>query len=53
MICEIREGGREVVLHHPTLLDVLTMLTLLFRRGKEIVFTKPEEDDQRRTERRS
>ena len=31
MICEIREGGREVVLHHPTLLDVLMMLTLLFR----------------------
>lgn len=44
MICEIREGGREVVLHHPTLLDVLTMLTLLFRRDKEIVFTKPQED---------
>ena len=45
MICEIREGGREVVLHHPTLPDVLTMLTLLFRREKEIVFTKPAEED--------
>ena len=44
MICEIREDGREVVLHHPTLLDVLTMLTLLFMPQKEIVFTKPEED---------
>ena len=44
MICEIREDGREVVLHHPTLMDVLTMLTLLFRRDKEIVLTKPQED---------
>ena len=43
MICEIREDGREVVLHHPTLLDVLQMLTLLFMPQKEIVFTKPEE----------
>ena len=39
MICEIREDGGEVVLRHPTLLDVLAMLTLLFRRDKEIVFT--------------
>ena len=31
MICEIREDGREVVLRRPTLLDVLAMLTLLFR----------------------
>ena len=45
MICEIREGGREVVLHNPTLPDVLTMLTMLFRRDKEIVFTKPTEED--------
>ena len=45
MICEIREGGREVVLHHPTMLDVLAMLTLLFRRDKEIVFTRPAEED--------
>ena len=45
MICEIREDGREVVLHHPTLPDVLTMLTMLFRRDKEIVFTKPAEED--------
>lgn len=44
MICEIREDGREVVLHHPTLLDVLAMLTLLFMPQKEIVFTKPKED---------
>ena len=41
MICEIREDGREVVLRRPTMLDVLAMLTLLFRRDKEIVFTKP------------
>ena len=41
MICEIREDGREVVLRRPTLFDVLAMLTLLFRRDKEIVFTKP------------
>ena len=41
MICEIREDGREVVLHHPTLSDVLAMLTLLFRRDKQIVFTQP------------
>ena len=41
MICEIREDGREVVLHQPTLLDLLAMLTLLFRRDKEIVFTQP------------
>lgn len=41
MICEIREDGRDVVLRRPTLLDVLAMLTLLFRRDKEIVFTKP------------
>lgn len=45
MICEIREGGREVVLHNPTLLDVLAMLTLLFRRDKEIVFTRTAEED--------
>ena len=45
MIGEIREGGREVVLHHPTLLDVLTMLTLLFMKDKEIVFTRPAEED--------
>ena len=44
MICEIREDGREVVLRRPTLLDMLTMLMLLFRRDKEIVFTKPQED---------
>ena len=44
MICEIREDGREVVLHHPTLLDVLTMLTLLVRGDKEIGFTKPQEE---------
>ena len=44
MICEIREDGREVVLHHPTLSDVLAMLTLLFMPQKEIVFTKPKED---------
>lgn len=41
MICEIREDGREVVLRHPTLSDVLAMLTLLFRRDREIVFTAP------------
>ena len=41
MICEIREDGREVVLRQPTLLDLLAMLTLLFRRDKEIVFTQP------------
>ena len=41
MICEIREDGGEVVLSHPTLLDVLAMLMLLFRRDKEIVFTQP------------
>ena len=45
MICEIREDGREVVLRRPTLLDVLEMLTLLFRRDKEIVFTKPPEGE--------
>ena len=45
MICEIREGGREVVWHRPTLVDVLAMLTLLFRRDKEIVFTRPAEED--------
>ena len=44
MICEIRENGKEVVLHRPKLSDVLAMLTLLFRRDKEIVFTKPQED---------
>ena len=44
MICEIRENGKEVVLHHPKLSDVLAMLTLLFRKDKEIVFTKPQED---------
>ena len=44
MICEIRENGKEEVLHHPKLSDVLAMLTLLFRRDKEIVFTKPQED---------
>ena len=41
MICGIREDGREVVLRHPTMLDVLAILTLLFRRDKEIVFTQP------------
>ena len=45
MICEIREDGREVVLRRPTLLDVLAMLTLLFRRDKEIVFTKPQKGE--------
>lgn len=44
MICEIREDGKEVVLHHPTLSDVLAMLMLLFKKDKEIVFTKPEEE---------
>ena len=44
MICEIRENGKEVVLHHPKLSDVLAMLTLLFLTQKEIVFTKTEED---------
>ena len=45
MICEIREDGREVVLRQPTLLDLLAMLTLLFRRDKEIVFTQPPKGD--------
>ena len=44
MICEIREDGKEVVLRHPTLSDILAMLTLLFMPQKEIVFTKPEEE---------
>lgn len=44
MICEIREDGKEVVLHHPTLSDVLAMLMLLFNKDKEIVFAKPEEE---------
>ena len=44
MICEIREDGKEVVLRHPKLSDILAMLTLLFMPQKEIVFTKPEED---------
>ena len=46
MICEIREDGKEVVLHHPTMSDVLAMLMLLFKKDKEIVFTKPEEEVQ-------
>ena len=29
MICEIRENGKEVVLHHPKLSDVLAMTALL------------------------
>ena len=41
MICEIREDGRDVFFRHPTLPDMLAMLTLLFRRDKEIVFAKP------------
>ena len=44
MICEIREDGKEVVLRHPKLSDILALLTLLFMPQKEIVFTKPEED---------
>ena len=44
MICEIRKDGKEVVLHHPKLSDILAMLTLLFMPQKEIVFTKPEEE---------
>ena len=47
MICEIREDGKEVVLRHPTLSDVLVMLILLFKKDKEIVFTKPEEEVQK------
>ena len=45
MICEIREDSKEVVLRHPKLSDILAMLTLLFMPQKEIVFTKPEEED--------
>ena len=41
MICEIREDGKEVVLHHPKLSDILAMLTLIFNKDKEIVFTQP------------
>ena len=44
MMCEIREDGKEVVLHYPKLSDILAMLTLLFMPQKEIVFTKPEEE---------
>lgn len=44
MICEIREDGKEVVLRHPTLSDVLVMLMLLVKKDKEIVFTKPEDE---------
>ena len=47
MICEIREDGKEVVLRHPTLSDVLAMMMLLFKKDKEIVFTKPEEEVQK------
>lgn len=45
MICEVREDGREVVLREPTLLDVFAMLSLIFRRDREIVFTKPQEEE--------
>ena len=44
MICEIIENGKEAVLHHPKLLDVLAMLILVFMQDKEIVFTRPEEE---------
>ena len=47
MICEIREDGKEVVLHHPTMSDVLAMLMLLFKKDKEIVFTNPEGEVQK------
>ena len=49
MICEIREDGKEVVLHHPKLSDILAMLTLLFMPQKEIVFTKPAEEADNET----
>lgn len=45
MICEVREDGREVVLRHLTLPDVLTILTMPFRRDKKIVFKKPVEEE--------
>lgn len=43
MICEVRENGREVVLHDPKLGDVIALLKLCFSKDKEIVFTRPEE----------
>ena len=43
MICELRENGKEVVLHHPKLSDVFAMMMLLFMPKKEIVFTNQEE----------
>lgn len=45
MICEVREDGREVVLHKPTLSDIFAMLSLYIHKDKELVFTKPEEED--------
>ncbi len=44
MICEIRDNGREVVLSHPTLGDVFALLMVCFSKGKEIAFTRPEEE---------
>lgn len=43
MICEIRED--EVVLHHPTIMDALAVLYLVFAKDKELCFTKPKEGD--------
>lgn len=46
MICEVRENGKEVVLSHVTIGDVIAMAKLLFQKDKEVSFRKPEEDEE-------
>lgn len=48
MICELRDNGNEVVLSHVTVGDILTLTKLLFQKDKEVVFTRPTEEQKGR-----
>ena len=46
MICEVRNNGNEVVLRHVTIGDIFTLAKHLFQKDKEVVFTRPIEEQK-------
>ena len=46
MICEVRENGKEIALSHVTVSDVIALVKLLIQKDKEVVFTRPEQEEK-------
>lgn len=45
MICEVRNEGKQIVLSHVTVGDILAFLNILIHKDREVVFTAPERED--------